>query len=133
MIALCLTYYIACLWYIIVTTTCSESCDDPYADTRCFVRYYDLLDIPDFRRLILCCYFILTTLATVGYGDYAPQSDNEKVITIFILLMGIAFFSYILSNFADVLVTYDKKIGNEDRTPDLQVWMLSLSKFINQN
>ena len=66
---------------------------------------------------MLCCYFILTTLglkyinkiclATVGYGDYSPKSDLEKIIGIFIMIMGIAFFSYIMSNFTDILVTYD--------------------------
>jgi len=31
-------------------------------------------------RLITCMYFALTTLATVGYGDYFPSSVAEKIV-----------------------------------------------------
>ena len=30
-------------------------------------------------RLITCMYYALTTLATVGYGDYYPCSIGEKI------------------------------------------------------
>lgn len=50
---------------------------------------------------------IISKIATVGYGDYSPKSDIEKIIGIFIMIMGIAFFSYIMSNFTDILVNYD--------------------------
>lgn len=52
--------------------------------------------------------------ATVGYGDFSPKSDIEKIVGIFIMIGGIAFFSYIMSNFTDVLVNYDKKMGIVD-------------------
>lgn len=58
-------------------------------------------------------------LATVGYGDYSPKSDLEKIIGIFIMIMGIAFFSYIMSNFTDILVNYDQKMGIVDYSSDL--------------
>ena len=35
------------------------------------------------------------------------------------MIMGIAFFSYIMSNFTDVLINYDKKMGIVDLTADL--------------
>ena len=34
-------------------------------------------------------YFSVTTLATVGFGDYAPQTDIGKVFTIVYILAGI--------------------------------------------
>ncbi len=60
-----------------------------------------------FERLIISCYFILTTLSTVGYGDFSPKSNIEKVIAIFLMIMGIAFFSYIMGNFTDIITTYN--------------------------
>jgi hypothetical protein len=40
-------------------------------DTRLSVIYV---------RLITCMYYALTTLATVGYGDYYPCSISEKIL-----------------------------------------------------
>jgi hypothetical protein len=31
------------------------------------------------HKLIICFYYILTTLLTVGYGDLCPKSDIEKI------------------------------------------------------
>lgn len=45
------------------------------------------------------CYFALTTLSTVGYGDYVPISSLEMISTVIVMLGGVAFFSYIMNNF----------------------------------
>jgi hypothetical protein len=66
-------------------------------------------------RLIICCYFVLTTLSTVGYGDLTPQTNSEKILGISFMIFGVAFFSYIMGNFNDVLSNYDKKMGIVDR------------------
>lgn len=41
-------------------------------------------------------YFSLTILSTVGYGDFFPISPNEMIFTAFIMLMGVAVFSWIM-------------------------------------
>jgi voltage-gated potassium channel len=43
-------------------------------------------------------YFAFTSLSTVGFGDYYPVSDLERLISSIILLIGVAMFSYILGN-----------------------------------
>lgn len=53
-----------------------ESWDIPFEDDE-FSGYPDLSGIT--QRLITCMYFALTTLATVGYGDFAPSSVSEKI------------------------------------------------------
>lgn len=37
-------------------------------------------------------YFSVVTLATVGYGDFAPKTAAGKVFTIFYILIGITIF-----------------------------------------
>ena len=32
-----------------------------------------------FDQLIICTYFMLSTLSTVGYGDHLPKSDLAKM------------------------------------------------------
>lgn len=38
-------------------------------------------------------YFSVTTLATVGYGDLAPQTATGKIFTIFYIIIGIGMLS----------------------------------------
>ncbi len=49
-------------------------------------------------------YFIFTTLATVGYGDFTPISSAELIVGSFILLFGVTLFSFIMGNFIEMLV-----------------------------
>lgn len=50
-------------------------------------------------------YFAFTTLSTVGFGDYYPQSDVERLLGSFILLIGVAIFSYCMG---ELLAMIDK-------------------------
>ena len=57
--------------------------------------------------MVIVSYFALTTLSTVGYGDYYPISTNEQIIAIFFMLGGIGFFSYIMNSFQEIIKNYD--------------------------
>ena len=53
--------------------------------------------------MIILTYFAFTSLSTVGFGDYAPISDLERLVGAFVLLGGVAIFSYIMGNFIEIL------------------------------
>lgn len=57
--------------------------------------------------MLTACYFSLTTLSTVGYGDLSPRSNEEMIMGIFILLGGVAFFSYIMGSFIEIISTFN--------------------------
>lgn len=68
-------------------------------------------------RMITCMYYGMTTLATVGYGDYYPISKAEKIFGSMIQLLGVSFFSVLMNNFMDVVLSMKGKGGfgeNED-------------------
>lgn len=44
-------------------------------------------------------YFTVITLATVGYGDFAPKTDAGKIFTIFYVFIGIGIFVYAANHF----------------------------------
>ena len=46
--------------------------------------------------VIILVYFTFTSLSTIGFGDFAPRSDLERLLTAFILFIGVSLFSYIL-------------------------------------
>lgn len=57
-------------------------------------------------------YFVIVTLTTVGYGDITPQTYNEKILTMILILIGIVMFSTITAAISSYLT--DNMIENED-------------------
>ena len=45
----------------------------------------------------------MTTLATVGLGDYYPLSETERVLGIGLFIIGSVVFSFLMGNFIDIL------------------------------
>jgi hypothetical protein len=69
------------------------------------------------QSLIVSSYFAFTSLSTVGFGDYHPRGNVERFVTAFILLFGVAIFSYIMGNFIEILSEFKefhKDIGDGD-------------------
>ena len=99
---------------------------------RSFISKYIDNEDSDYNRIVLMLYFALTTLSTVGYGDYHPVSQSEMVLTCVVMLGGVAFFSYIMGNFIEILSNYEAKMGTFDKTDDLNEWIISLERFTNK-
>ena len=58
--------------------------------------------------MVLLMYFSYTTLSTVGFGDFNPRSDYERLLCILILLLGVGIFALILGNFKEILERFQK-------------------------
>jgi hypothetical protein len=91
-----------------------ENCpEETHANHPCFDRiskiekdktWHDLnCDNDVLTQVIIVCYFALTTLSTVGYGDYYPISINEILIGIGYMLIGIVCFSQIMGSFIEII------------------------------
>jgi hypothetical protein len=61
-----------------------------------------------------------------------PISNLEKISAVVIMLCGVAFFSFIMSNFVDNLKNYDAKMGTPDKSEELQKWLISLQRYTHQ-
>ena len=57
-------------------------------------------------------YFVVVTLATVGYGDVVPKTFNEKVITIILIVIGVFVFSTITAAISSFLT--DRLLDKEE-------------------
>lgn len=82
--------------------------------------------------MIIVCYFALTTLSTIGYGDYYPISINEMIIGMIYMLVGIVCFSQIMGSFIEIIQNYDNRIDNNDDGSDLNNWTLLLNRLGNK-
>jgi len=54
-------------------------------------------------EMIKINYFSFTTLSTVGFGDFDPRSNVERLYMAFGMLLGVAIFSAILGKFIEML------------------------------
>lgn len=52
-------------------------------------------------------YFIVTTVATVGYGDVYPVTINERVFTITLMIIGVSAFTFISGALSSIISGYD--------------------------
>ena len=77
-------------------------------------------------------YFALTTLSTIGFGDFTPVSSLERSTAAFILLFGVAIFSFIMGQFIEILMNY-KQLGEVGQHKDLSKWIALLTRFNNGN
>jgi voltage-gated potassium channel len=48
-------------------------------------------------------YFALTTLTTVGFGDYYPVSNTERLIGSFMLLFGVMTSNFIMGELSNMI------------------------------
>lgn len=62
-----------------------------------FILHFSLYDLSAWHTLIVSTYFSLTSLTTVGLGDYRPVNNIERILCSFILLFGVTTFSYVMS------------------------------------
>ena len=99
------------------------------SETNTFIKNFMLDEVEDdMSKLAVSCYFALTTLSTVGYGDYYPVSNVERIVAVGIMLGGVAFFSYIMGNFIEILLNY-KNLDNTGDHRELTKWISLLTKY----
>lgn len=79
--------------------------DDFFLEKFDIANYYSYMDDKDadIRSAIISTYFAFTSLATVGFGDFHPRSDLERLLIAFVLLGGVSIFSFIMGNFIAIL------------------------------
>jgi hypothetical protein len=94
-----------------------------------FIHYYGFEDHDISHRTITVVYFAFTTLSTVGFGDYAPRSDVERVVGSFILMFGVSIFSYFMGNFIEILDKYQNLNAEFDDADNLAMFFGVLEKF----
>ena len=107
-----------------------HSTEDPEEFT--FYNVYTLEERSNFDNISVVMYFMFTTLSTVGFGDFNPKSEIERLIMTFILLIGVACFSYIMSQFIAILLEVQSVTADNEDSEMLSRWMLVLKNF-NKN
>lgn len=71
---------------------------------------------------------MLTTLTTVGYGDFLPASTEERAFTIVILIFGVTYFAYLMGSINSAIADFNTQ-GIGDFQAELNIWLDSIEKL----
>lgn len=74
-------------------------------------------------------YYLLTTVSTVGFGDFYPITNNERISWTVILMFGSMMFSYILSSFVDSILKSRDIFFESSDDFELHRFFMLLKKF----
>ena len=75
-------------------------------------------------------YYSFTTLATIGFGDFKPIADEERICIIFVFLFGGLIFSYFMGIFIEILQKFEKLHKDLDDGDELERFF-GLMKHLN--
>jgi hypothetical protein len=97
-----------------------------------FLNYFQMYKLSEYEALIIATYFAFTSLSTVGLGDFHPRGNIERVCTGFMLLFGVAIFSYIMGNFIEILSEFKEFHKEIDDGDNLSRFFGTLKYFNGQ-
>lgn len=138
LIILNISYFLGFAWFIVCELSYRfnkdylASIDPETNNTETFISEYDMENTPDGRKAIIVVYYAFTSLSTVGFGDYYPKSDFERILCAIILLFGVAIFSYIMGNFINILDQYNNLNSDLDEGDELARFFGLIRRF-NEN
>lgn len=113
--AIVMTFAVGCLFYRIAY----EIDRAQPKDARSFIREWGFNKVDGSTKIYMACYYSLTTLSTVGFGDFFPINTIERIVVIVIEIFGMIFFGNIMQSFLTIIAHYNDKMGEQDRTNEL--------------
>lgn len=90
------------------------------------------LSLPYGQKFLQCFYYALTTLSTVGFGDFYPVSDFERILGAFMILFGVALFSIIISEFLEMIAEIQAIKNQQLDDEELEIFFVTIAYFNNK-
>lgn len=100
------------------------ACGFKYVDEGHLREYQDVYN-DLWREYLASMYWSVTTLTTVGYGDITPTSDGERLYTIVAMVIGGAFYGYIVGSITTIVANNDlNSSAYYDRMDLIHAWLV---------
>jgi hypothetical protein len=133
-----LSYIIGMLWLIqcsavedfLLDTEFSQSQDEHPEE---FLNMFGVVEMNPAHMAVSMMYFSFTSLSTVGFGDYYPVSNIERVTGAIILLFGVACFSYIMGELINAITEHKAYYEELDEIDTTLSQFFGILKKFNHN
>ena len=96
-----------------------------------FIAQYDMHERSAYDRSLISIYFAFTSLSTVGFGDFTPKNNVERILTAIMLLFGVSIFSYIMGKILEMINVFKDFEQGFDDGDNLSKFFGVLEKFNN--
>ena len=123
-------YFLGCLWFWFQKTVNNykHSNSTSNEDELNFGSAYELNHLSSEHVALSSSYFMLTTIATVGYGDFLPTNVYEMAFISLVMLFGVGLFAVIMGNFNSAIAYYVEANSTGDYLGELNNWIDSVEK-----
>jgi len=128
-------HILGCTWiYIGKTTPCSWLDQEPDHVNEFCRGGIPVKRDDDFIVYFTADYYIITTLTTVGYGDYKGYTPSEYLFQMIVEFLGIGIFSYLMGSINN-LVGSESTLQDiiDERIEKIETWLRKLEKARNKN
>jgi len=105
-----LGHWVACLFGAFdsfepgdVTWLSSYLCPEDTWNSSCQREHFT-----PYTRYLAGLYWTVATLTTIGFGDVVVETDNERVVSVIVMLFGAFQYGYIIGMLANLLATRDE-------------------------
>ncbi|OMJ84728.1 hypothetical protein SteCoe_14118 [Stentor coeruleus] len=112
------TYIVACLWYYFV-----DFIRRKYNPDKNFIDYFNLDEEEVNKKFIKTWYYIFTTLATVGFGDFYAVNKYEMALSFVILILGSTYFAFVMGDIVAVCNLLGDLDGDAKKRITLEMWI----------
>ena len=73
----------------------------------------------------------MTSLSTVGFGDYYPLSDEERIVSSFVLLFGVMLFSIFMGQLIDMISNFQHLDNEFNQDEELEKFFIMIRDQFN--
>jgi hypothetical protein len=119
-------YFTGVIWIIFCQVSFSMQMDP---EAEYFYDVYELHSKENFEIALISLYYSFTTLSTIGFGDFHPKDNKERIFCAIIMVGGVMVFSYIMGNFVDMIKSYEIMNGDIDDGDNLSKFFGLMKKF----
>ncbi|KAL4447949.1 hypothetical protein ABPG75_005168 [Micractinium tetrahymenae] len=117
-----------CIWWLLAA---AQGVENSWAAPDKLGTNVDLETSDDATRWLWSVYYAMETVTTIGYGDITPTTTWEVAVSMLFMLIGAAYFGYILSTIGslmdDTSPAAKRSAAIRERLQEADSWMRSLS------
>lgn len=95
-----LLWYIICDFVLVSQTKNVSSEEQDPAVYENFLTHFGITEKSTMDQMWALTYFAFTTLSTVGFGDFHPRSNSERLIGSIVMLLGVMINSIVVESLA---------------------------------
>ena len=123
-----LVYFLGCFWFWFQKTVANYRYSQGSQDEEEFQEAFNLNELHIEHIALRNTYYMLTTISTIGYGDYLPKNTYEMAFIALVMLFGVTLFGFVLASFNSVMKFFND-IGKNDEIGKLNIWLDSIENI----